>query len=789
MTTRAREPGPLTADVASILRPFRLRSGLTQEALAEAAGLSVQAISALENGRRRQPRAVTIDRLAETLGLSSEERLQLEQGAHRRGDGSYQQLPSPVSDFTGRGQQLAELEELLRSPYDASPGVVISAIGGMGGVGKTALAVQAANRVAAEYPDGQLYLNLRGASLDPLSAVEALNALLQALGVPPTGTSDLQVIAKRYRTALASRRTLILLDDAAGVAQVLPLIPGTAGSTVVITSRKRLSGLPGARRVDLDVLTEDEAVELLAEVVGQDLISKNHESALSIVRSCGYLPLAVRIAAGLTTRTASGLKRLAEQLADDGGRLDALTGPGGVVSTTIGLSLATLSTGTTVDMAAAKAFPLFALFDGEWFPLRAAARILGKSMDDTEDLLERLVDLHLLETPALHCYRLHDLVRDIGRSLAGDAGLVEVFHRELKCYLAMLWRLAELTEGTVDLYGTWSGESWSADAEDQTDRSQVLSWLEQELPNLVRLVRAAAAGDASERLLAVQLALGMPRLARSLMRYAAAYEALSLVVELPVELDVRLEHGRLYQMGAVTGGLGLHAEALPWSRRELPLARAIGEPTQLSVSLVDRCTYLCEVGRPVEGLLCAEESLALILRTGALTYEASANAAVGIAAGHLGQIDRQRTVFDRLTELQSSVSPVGAAVGQLMIGASLRQSRQYEGSIAALENAVERSRAANVVVVEVVSLTEMESTWMALGDPVKARTALTEAVSLAGQHPEEHREALPRQLLGQVLVELGMVAEAQAEWEKALVLYQRMADARADEVQELLRSL
>lgn len=345
------------SDVAQLLRHFRIRAGLTQEALAATAGLSSQAISALENGRRRHPRAVTIDLLTAALGLSSSDREQLENAASRRSDvPAHTQLPPPISDFTGRSRQLAELEELLRTPYGVAPAVVISAVGGMGGIGKTTLAVQAANLVTAEYPDGQLYLNLRGGTGNPLGASEAIDALLKLLGIPPAGTSDPQAAANRYRTALAGRRMLILLDDAAGAAQVLPLIPGTAGSAVLITSRQRLSGVPGVRRIDLDVLGEREAVQLLAEIVGPAVITQKPEDALRVVRRCGLLPLAIRIAGGQCAKSARGLEELAAHLADDAGRLNALTGPGRLVNNSIALSLSALSAGQGVDIAAAEAF-------------------------------------------------------------------------------------------------------------------------------------------------------------------------------------------------------------------------------------------------------------------------------------------------------------------------------------------------------------------------------------------------------------------------------------------------
>lgn len=338
----------------------------------------------------------------------------------------------------------------------------------------------------------------------------------------------------------------------------------------------------------------------------------------------------------------------------------------------------------------------------------------------------------------------------------------------------------------MDLYGTWTGTSWSADAEDLSDRPPILEWLDAELPNLVRLVRAAADGDADERLTAVQLALGMPRIARGLMRFAEAYEAISALVTLEVDLDIRLDHGRLYQMSAAAASLGLFAEALPWSTLELPLARAIGDPTQLSASLVGRSSCLSELGQAAESLLVAEQALSIIGESGALTHEAGANLAVGIAAGKLGDVARQQVVFHRAIELLSRAAPTSAALGWHMIGSSLRESGQYKASLVALNDALQRSRDAKIAMVEVGTLTEIGTAWLAIGDHAKARQALTEGVAIAERHPEEHREALPRHRLGQALAGLGMVAQARAEWKKAIVLYDRMADPRAAEVRKLL---
>jgi len=151
--------------------------------------------------------------------------------------------------------------------------------------------VLAARLVADAFPDGQLYLNLRGGTAEPLRPADALGSLLQTLGVPPAGTSiDQPVLAARYRTALAGRRMVLLLDDAANADQVLPLMPGTAGPVVVITSRQQLSALPGVHHLQLDVMTEAEALKLFGEVVGHDLVAEQPEAAAQVVRRCGLLP-------------------------------------------------------------------------------------------------------------------------------------------------------------------------------------------------------------------------------------------------------------------------------------------------------------------------------------------------------------------------------------------------------------------------------------------------------------------------------------------------------------------
>ncbi|WBQ05846.1 helix-turn-helix domain-containing protein [Kribbella sp. CA-293567] len=785
-------PTAPAADVAHLLQRFRARSGLTQEALAGATGLSVESIGALECGRRRHPRPGTIEALAGALALSPTESQLFAQAARRPVVGR-PCLPAPIADFTGRDAQLDGLVELLRSPYAAAPGVVISAIGGMGGVGKTALAIQAGHRVADEFPDGQLYVNLRGGGEEPLSTADALGALLQALGVPRGGESgDLEVAAARYRSALAGRRVLVLLDDAVSAEQVRLLLPGTPGVAVVITSRQQLSTLPGLRRIALDVLTEVEALRLLGEISGHERVAAEPEAAREVVRRCGYLPLAIRIA-GQAARGPKGLARVVELLSAEDGRRELLTGPGAGVGRSVLVSLDQLARDRRDgDAVAAEAFPRLSLFDGDHFPLRAAAEVLGQPSDETEALLERLVDIHLLETPAPQQYRMHDLVRDVGRALARErltgAALAEFRTRELNCYLAMLWRLDELA-GYPDVYGSRGAQPWSAGAEDVTDQAEAVSWLHDELPNQLRLVRMAAAGDRSDQLTAVRMALGMPRIAGALMQHGEAHEAMAAVVDLPLELDPRLDVGRQYQMGFLDGFLSRYETAVRRHLQVLPLARSLNEPVPLAICLIDLGYELGRLDRAAEGLPYAEEGLIVVESNNIDRFEVGANVGVGSLAGRLGDHDRQRSAFDRAIALMPSRSNPGQiAVHHSMIGRSYRDSGDHQASLKILTAALTYARSGGLEAAEADMLRELGHTYIELDDFTKAHETLTEGLAIALRFPAEQREPTLRHHLGRALSGLGRLPEAHAQWHQALTQYQRVADPRADEIQALLNA-
>jgi len=286
----------------------------------------------------------------------------------------------------------------------------------MAGVGKTALAVRAAHRLRPRFPDGQLHVHLGGSGRQARPPAEVLASLLQALGEAPAAVPDgIEERAWRYRALLADRRVLVVLDDAAAEAQVRLLLPGGAGCAALVTSRATLAGLEAAHQLTLDVLDPDEAVGLLAKVVGPGRVAAEPVAAEAIARRCGYLPLAVRVAgAKLTARPHWRLARMAERLGDETRRLDELRAGDLEVRASFAASLRGQGAATR------RAFRLLGLLPAGDVTSCAVAALLDLPVPDAEELLERLVEAHLLEvagqeTSGRTRYRLHDLLRAYAR--------------------------------------------------------------------------------------------------------------------------------------------------------------------------------------------------------------------------------------------------------------------------------------------------------------------------------------------------------------------------------------
>jgi DNA-binding SARP family transcriptional activator len=311
------------------------------------------------------------------------------------------QLPADTVDFTGRDEQVAMLCGLLATPPDrARPGaVVISAVAGMGGIGKTALAVHAAHRLRYRFPDGQLYVSLRGAT-SPLPPSEVVARFLRDLGdrdaAIPAGEEER---AARYRSVLAGRKVLVVLDDARDAAQVRPLLPGSAGCAVIVTSRNMLPDLPGAAPLGLGVLGPDEALALFSAIIGAARAAAEPDATARVLACCAGLPLAIRVAGGrLASRPAWTVAQLAARLADKRDRLAELAVGDLAVRASFAVSYAALTSGGAPDAVRAgppgadpaRLFRLLGLPDMAELPLPAIAALAGQPAAPVAVALETL---------------------------------------------------------------------------------------------------------------------------------------------------------------------------------------------------------------------------------------------------------------------------------------------------------------------------------------------------------------------------------------------------------------
>ncbi|GAA1548187.1 tetratricopeptide repeat protein [Kribbella lupini] len=778
------------AGLAELLKGFRSAAGLTQEQLAERSGLSVRAIATLETGRRRHPWASTIDRLTTALELSAEQRQTLVDAARRGPASPRDGRPVDLTDFVGREQVTAGLVDLLTSRRETAAAPI--SISGMGGIGKTALAVRIAGQVAESYPDGSLYLNLGGhGGSPPLSPVQALGHLLRRLGAQHV-PDDLQTATARFRSLIADRRLVLLLDDAAEVAQVEPLLPGTGGSAVLITSRPRLVDLAGARQVALDLLAEEEGLRLLAAVLDRR-IDQEPEAAAEIVRLCGRLPLALRIAGShLADRPQQRLAELATALSDERAKLQVLTDEDTGVRATIALSVQSLAAGErAVQRAAARALPLVSQLEGDEFSLRIAKAALDVSLDQAEDALEHLVDANLLETPAVHVYRLHDLVRAVGRELSGPAAEEEVRLRALQEYSALLWRGDELGSEPSALAEGWREASWSQAAVD-LDQDQADDIVDAEREALLRTVRSAARGSAAARELVVRLAPALNLFAMNRKRWIEWRDVNQAAAELVDERADPVAAAMItFDLGLAHNEFGDFAAGAAELERTRRLAKELGDR-----ALEHRCMLNLAHAREQAGELAAAYELTLECLEPAVqnqdpVQESWVRLLLGIIAGKQGRQDEQQAALERAVELYSGPAIPRTRLGmrQLVVGESYREAGRFELASAALEQALEHYRSEERWNGVAEVLDHLGAVSFGLGRWDDALVRHEQALALAEEHSLWDREANIRVRRGHTYRAIGRTDEARRDWREALRLYAAHGSGAADDVRELLEGL
>ncbi|MDJ1131710.1 ATP-binding protein [Streptomyces iconiensis] len=418
--------------------------------------------------------------------------------AHRSGPPTPRQLPGDVRGFVNRSEEIQRLDAVLTDDEAEPLLVCVCLIAGTAGAGKTSLALRWAHLTRARFPDGQLYVNLRGYDPGaPVTAQEALSHFLRALGVPATAIpADAESRAALYRSLLAERRMLVVLDNAATVAQVRPLLPGAAGCLAIVTSRSRLSGLAvrdGARRITLGTLAEEEAVALLRTITAEYRPYDDADRLTELARLCAHLPLALRIAAErAATHPYMSLDDLVRDLRDESALWDALTVGDDEEAEAVRTVFAWSYRALPED--AARLFRLLGLHPGSEFGTPAAAALAGVDTAGARRLLDVLVGTHLLAQTAPDRFEFHDLLRayaiDQARNEEPYEGREAALLRILSWYLHTCdaaRRRVKPDEPPVPLDPPPEGVEPLAFA----DHEEAVRWYEQERVNLLDAARTA----------------------------------------------------------------------------------------------------------------------------------------------------------------------------------------------------------------------------------------------------------------------------------------------------------
>ncbi|WP_406340266.1 BTAD domain-containing putative transcriptional regulator [Streptomyces sp. NBC_00648] len=493
------------------------------------------------------------------------------------------QLPQHIADFTGRNDEA----DRLCAALEKGGIVALSTISGMGGIGKTALAVHVAQRIRHRFPDGQLYVDLRGTDPRPAEPMEVLGRFLCALGVPAGHLPTLpEERAALYRSMLATRQVLVVLDNARDPAQVRELLPGAPGSAVLLTSRSRLVGLTGATLVDLRPMARAEALELLTRIVGEQSVSAEPEAAVEVLDACGHLPLAIRIVASrLVARPDHALAETVALLADERRRLGAFKAEDTAVETTFRLGMELL------DAEHVRAFWLLALPEVPELSVPVAAALLARPEWEAEELCESLVDLSLLESVAPGRYRYHDLLRLFARQTA----FAEVPDHERT---AALTRLLEFCLATAleahraslpDDVFPGHVASLRCEGLDFTGPQKATAWLLDEQTSLLGLIEQAAGDTSLSLTVCADLLLAADPLGRLGAQPYGIERAARTLAEAARAAGHRTAEARaLYMLGSSVQHRFAMRLGAPSLDRAVELCRAAGDRRLLAHVLITR---------------------------------------------------------------------------------------------------------------------------------------------------------------------------------------------------------
>ncbi|ADI09442.1 regulatory protein [Streptomyces bingchenggensis BCW-1] len=692
------------------------------------------------------------------------------------------QLPAAVADFTGRADAVRQLSELLTVGGGGEQAVL--AIAGTGGIGKTTLAVHVAHAARRHFPDGQLYIDLRGAGPSPAEPEAALGAFLRSLGTPDAAIPDgAEERAALYRSALKSRRALILLDNARDAAQIRPLLPGddAGGCAALITSRTNMAGLAGSRLVDLDVMSPAEAFALFARIVGEERASVERDEVMDVLASCGFLPLAIRIAAcRLASRRTWAVSVLARKLADERRRLDELRAGDLAVKASFELGYGQL------EPQQARAFRLLGLADGPDISLPAAAAVLDLDDESATALLASLVDISLLEPGVPGRYRFHDLVRLYARACAereeDQASEREaVLSRQVDFYLATASRVYAVErpgERTIDHFEPTCHPGLRFESS-----AAALDWLFTEADCLMTCVRQCTGPGTRRR--AGDLLMAALDLAESGARsrqYEAAAQAVADAAhtagDFRTEARARSALGHLYvftgrfseaelelrgalelaasdpivacrslnQLGILALGQGRHKAAEAYLSQALDAYRADGNEVGEASALSNLARVHVNSGRTRSGVELAEQGLDIYRRLGA---------------------------------------PLRLANGMYSLGIALTRAHRFEEALVQLTEALAIFKEARQPLWEGMTHFRLAETHLAANHPAKALVHAERSLALGGFGGESRRSSFLA-IQGKALSALGHRDRAVQCWREAYAICERLGSPELEEVRRLL---
>jgi transcriptional regulator with XRE-family HTH domain len=715
-----------------LLRSHRVRSSLTQEELANGSGVSVRAISDMERGRAKGPQRRTVEALARVLGLDNEEQRELlataKAGRMRKSaPGGTWALPQDVPDLTGRDEELRRLTEAASTGRPTE----VLLVHGAPGAGKTSLVVHTGYRLAELFPDGCLFVNLRGMDAHPVPPTEVMHKMLRTLGI-----AEERIPAKEderaelYRAELRGRSTLLVLDNAADEAQVRPLLATGAGSLVLVTSRQTLGGLEVGVRIALEVLRPNESVWLLGAIAGTARVWAERTAAARVAELCGHLPLALRIAGNrLASRPRWTIGHLAAQLGDESRRLTALT------SGDLQVRAAFLMSYQQLSARAAKVFRRMSLAPGPDVAPDLVAVVAGVDRDAAESTLEELVDASLVEsadTPGRYVF--HDLLRAFARErLATDEPVADVDEAR---DLVIEWLLRKASTAARVFGPDGSG-----------DREPAAAWLREETAHWVGALRMAHAAG----------------------RHA---EVLDLSTSMHWYSDQRGD-GELWH------------EVF---RYGVDAARASGSRRDEAVQLNFVCWALCVMlDQPGDALVVHHEAWAAAVDSGDVMEQAWAVYYRSAAERRLGRLVEARECATRAVELfEAAGSPLAAQLARSNLGIVLNAAGRYAEAAEVHRQCLAYHRtsdAAHDMETVAINLLRLSMNLIALREWDEAHEACTEALRLA-------RRAEARNTEAEALYRLGVVLHGQGDAAGAVVLLQDAVaftnDHRTTAIVELL---